>query len=400
MLKTSEGIPEYDNVDDMCSDEIRKEYKKIDDNWLSLHYKTLVGLFIFALMVEGVMGLILIHSDMLSTTVSRFFWKFFMVPSGLNLICIVLETAIIKSKHFSQEQKIYAISLGFVAFCFVLFTAHNTFAAIYYIFIIAIMLTMTYASYGVTSITALASVVALSCSELFIQWDTDKISIYESTLQLGNFLIALFVTIAFSIVCMVVIYYERQKNEASIRMEIERRQMQRSLQVDEMTGVFSRKALRTAMEEMEVDTTGDKYILAIVDLDNFKGINDTWGHHLGDQCLIEFAGILKENCGKAIPFRYGGDEFCLLFRNETMEEAVFICQKIKSKLNVLRFEAQPILTLTVSFGLAEYFDQMDGVQLFIHADYALYEAKKTRDNVCVFQKQAKLENWYYGINLS
>lgn len=375
---------EEENIDDMYIRAVQEEYTKIDESWLKLHYKTSVILVIFSLLVEIVMGIILVHSDLLTTTVYRYFLKFLIIPSSVNFICIAAETLIMKSKCLSQSHKIYFVSLIFVGIGFVIFTVHSTFTATYYIFAIAIMLTAIYADYRVTCITAGTSLGSIISSELFIKWDADKVSIFENTHRMGDFLISLFVLTAFSIACMAVIRFERRKNSAGIQKEIERRLLQQSVHTDEMTGIYNRKAFRDELKFAE-DTASDRnYILAIVDIDRFKSINDTWGHHVGDRCLIEFAKILKEFHGDMTPFRYGGDEFCLLFRDKTMEEAVSICEKIQVRLNHLFFEDYPKLMLTASFGLAAISDQVDTVRLFIHADRALYEAKKVRNAIHVF----------------
>ncbi|GLC82364.1 GGDEF domain-containing protein [Lacrimispora brassicae] len=373
-----------ENLDDMYIRAVQDEYAKIDESWLLLHYKTSVILVVFSLLVEIVMGMILVNSDMLSTTVHRYYIKFLIVPSAVNFICIAVETLIMKSKRFSQNHKVYSVSLIFVGMGFVLFTVHSTFTATYYIFAIAIMLTAIYADYRVTSITALASIASIIISELFMEWDADKVSIFKSTHRMGDFLISLFVLIAFSIACMVVIRFERRKNSAGIEKEIERQLLQQSVHMDEMTGIYNRKAFRDEMKYVE-DTASDRsYILAIVDIDRFKNINDTWGHHVGDRCLIEFAKILKEFRSDMTPFRYGGDEFCLLFCDKSMEEAESICGRIQFRVNHLLFEDYPKLMLTASFGLASISEQVDTVRLFIHADRALYEAKKVRNAIRVF----------------
>jgi diguanylate cyclase len=370
---------------DLQINEIEKEYIRIDNNWLRLHYIITIGMVVFAFIVECIMGVILMNSDMLTTTVQRFTWKFIIIPSSVNLIFIGINTAVMRSKRITQRYKIYTISLTFVAICFVLFTAHNAFTATYYIFTVSILLTAIYASYRITSVTAAASISALLISELFIQWDVDKISIYESTLRLGDFLISIFILLAFSIVCMVLIRYEQKKNMASIQMQIERQRLQLSLQVDELTGIRNRKALIQAMKDME---EGDdyNYILAIADIDNFKGINDTWGHPFGDRCLVEIARILVENSVRAVPYRFGGDEFCLLFHNVEMEEAVATCKQIQLKLSDTQMEEQSLLKLTVSFGLAKFTDKVDATELLVHSDHALYEAKVKRNTICVSRK--------------
>ncbi len=372
-----------ENLNDMYIRAVQEEYSKIDESWLKLHYKTSVVLVIFSLLVEIAMGVILVNSDMLSTTVYRYFMKFLIIPSGINFICIAIETLIMKSKRFSRKHKIYSVSLIFVGIGFVLFTVHNTFTATYYIFAIAIMLTAIYADYRVTWAAALMSIVSIMISELFLKWDTDKISIFENTHRLGDFLISLFVLIAFSIACMAVIRFERRKNSAAIQKEIERQLLQQSVDMDEMTGIYNRKAFRDRMKYVEDKAFDQSYILAIVDVDKFKNINDTWGHHVGDRCLIEFAKILKEFHEDMTAFRYGGDEFCLLFHDKSMEEAESICGEIKARVNRLIFADYPKLMLTASFGLAAISDQVDTVRLFIHADHALYEAKRVRNAIRV-----------------
>jgi len=383
-LERFEFAIDEEHLDDIYIRAVQDEYTKIDESWLQLHYKTSVVLVVFSLLIEIAMGIILVNSDMLTPTVYRFFIKFLIIPSGVNFICIAIETMIMRSKRFPQNHKIYAISLIFVGIGFVLFTVHSTFTATYYIFAIAIMLTAIYADYRITCITALASISSIIISELFLEWDIDKISIFENTHRMGDFLISLSVLIAFSIACMAVIRFERRKNSAGIQKEIERQLLQQSVHMDEMTGIYNRKAFRAEMKYVE-DTASDRnYILAIVDIDKFKNINDTWGHHVGDRCLIEFANILKEFLLDMTPFRYGGDEFCLLFCGKSMEDAEAICGEIKARVNLLFFEDYPKLMLTASFGLASISGQVDTVRLFIHADRALYEAKKVRNAICVF----------------
>ena len=382
----SNNINQYQDTDQQII-EIEKVYNKINNDWLKLHYLITIGLVMFSFVVECILGVIMMNSDMLSTTVQRFIIKFVIVPSGINLLLLAINSMVIHSKHLTQRKKIYTISLNFVFICFVLFTAHNAFTATYYVFAVAIILTTIYASYKLTSITAVTSILALVISELFVPWDVDKISVYESTLRLGDFLIAIFVLLAFSIVCMVLIRYEQRKNMASIQLQIERHRLEKSLQVDDLTGIMNRKSLFHALKNLE--ESGDfNYILAITDIDNFKRINDTLGHAFGDHCLIQFANILKENSVGAVPYRFGGDEFCLLFHNVDIEEAIAVCKLIQLKLNEIHIEEQETLKLTASFGLAKFTDKIDSTELFVHSDHALYEAKVKRNNICVYQKKA------------
>lgn len=375
---------EPEKLNDLHIHEILKEYSRIDQHWLGLHYNIMVGLVIFAWLVECAMGYMLMNSDMLNTTVQRFLIKFNVMPSATNLLILGICSVIMGSRTISQTKKMYAVSLSMTAICFVLFTVHNAFTTTYYLFALSIMLTTIYASYHVTIVTALTSLMALIGSEIYIQWDIDKPSIFDSTLRMGDFLISIFMLIAFSIICMMAIMYERMKNEASIGLELERRQLEKSLELDELTGLFNRKALDRYMTELAGLGSEDETILAMVDLDHFKGINDNWGHHLGDYCLVEFAKVLKKQAKDAVCFRYGGDEFCILFKDLSMAEALNTCKSIQSALTQIKVE-QSNIEFSASFGLAQRHKGMDVSVLFMQADRALYEAKEIRADIKIFQ---------------
>jgi diguanylate cyclase (GGDEF)-like protein len=93
---------------------------------------------------------------------------------------------------------------------------------------------------------------------------------------------------------------------------------------DELTQIGNRRALHAA-----VKTAGNQYTLAIVDADHFKKINDRFGHDLGDQALKVIAScISKTGCG-AKAFRYGGEEFCLLFKGKTRDQVADCLEQLR-----------------------------------------------------------------------
>ncbi|MBE5979686.1 MAG: GGDEF domain-containing protein [Paenibacillaceae bacterium] len=376
--------------DDIRNIEIKKQYQTIDSDWLNLHYKTTVSIVIFTLIVECLISVVFARSGLIHTSIERYVLKYIMIPSGLNVICILAETLIMKSEVFSQKQKIYSVSLMLVLISFVLFTVHSGFTATYYIFPGAIMMTIIYADQRLTGITAMFSIVSASFSEIFIKWDSDKVGIFDSSLSMGNFLVSMVILFIFSAASMVVIRFEQKKNDASIRTDLERHRLKQSIQVDELTGIFNRKALDEAMSVMEIENPCEDHILAVVDIDNFKSINDRFGHFMGDRCLIEFARVLMEHSSAYTPYRFGGDEFCLLFHNISMEEAVLVCEEIRQLTEEIRIEEEKEISFTASFGLSAYSSPLNASRLFVLSDYALYDAKKLRNSVRVYEKGMKI----------
>jgi diguanylate cyclase len=366
--------------------EVEKEYAQIHNNWLKLHFKITIGVVVFALFVECMMSLLFMDSDVITISLRRYLIKYIAIPSGLNLLLIGLETIALRTAHLSQEQKIYLVSFTFVFICFIVFCAHSALTSTYYIFTGAVMLTIIYANYHLTCLTALLSVISIVLSELVIKWDADKPDVLANMMLFGDFLVSIIVLLAFSAACMVVIRFERKKIRASLKKDIERYELKQSLQKDELTGVYNRKALQEALANMENQETDRTWVLVTADLDHFKGINDNWGHSIGDRCLKEFARILKENEMKYTSFRYGGDEFCLLFADAVIEEAVYICDRIRSQVEKVCVEGVQSINLTASFGIAAYSPDIDGARLFIHSDHALYEAKKCRNAIFVYDE--------------
>lgn len=368
------------------SNEIQNEYNQINNRWLKLHYDTSIGIVIFAFLMECIMGYILHSIDEIFVPMSTYFIKYLVIPTACNIFCIIVDTIAIRSKCLSTNAKVYIISLMFVVICFILFTIHIIFSALYFVFAGAILLTTIYGNYKLTTITAIFSVMAVTFSEIHLKWDSSKLSIFESSTKLSNFVISLFMLFAFAAICMVVIRFEREKNAASIIKEMERYQLQERVQIDELTGIYNRIAFRNAIRDMEEDNSGSSYIFVMIDLDNFKTLNDNMGHIKGDQYLSEFGRILESNCKDATPFRYGGDEFCMLFHNSTIENAVDICERIQKDFRKVTTEYESDLPLTASFGIASFTKDMTPNKLVMNTDKALYEAKKEKNTIHIFDE--------------
>lgn len=364
--------------------EIRQEYKKIDNNWLLVHYRVSLGLVLFALIIEFGIGFFLISSDLLAIAVDRYILKYIAAPACVNIALIITATMTLRAQRLTQSTKIYIVSLVFLGICFVLVTVHSIFPATYYLFAIAVAMTTIYANYRLTCVMGFSGIAAILISELLIRWDPEKVSLLSNTELSINFGISLFILTASSLVSVVQIRYEIDKNETGIQKELERQLLQWRLRTDELTGVFSRKALHDLLRALDDNPSEHHCILAIVDLDKFKGINDCLGHHTGDSYLVAFANILKENSAKADVYRYGGDEFCLLFHNTHMDTAVETCGQLRQRLGSLTFEEYPQLKLTASFGLAAYTGNIAAARLFINADEAMYKAKRQENGICVF----------------
>jgi diguanylate cyclase (GGDEF)-like protein len=154
---------------------------------------------------------------------------------------------------------------------------------------------------------------------------------------------------------------------------------------DALTGLANRRCFHADLDALTVARAGTPFVVAILDLDRFKPINDTYGHHIGDRLLAEIGTRLRHTVGpKARVYRLGGDEFGIIDSNvdgfAAMSERLM--QQIQAPLHV----GEILLHVGGSLGVARCPDAGTAADdLFDRADYALYHAKHVRGGgVCVF----------------
>lgn len=155
---------------------------------------------------------------------------------------------------------------------------------------------------------------------------------------------------------------------------------------DELTGLPNRNQFNSALHNAEQQylTDSTSYAILIIDIDNFKGFNDQYGHRLGDDILQHFSKIMTDllQSGSSMS-RHGGDEFCILMTNSLHQEAQSFAQCIKEKLAASPFILNgKSLSITVSTGIVVRNDITDNSidTLLIEADKALYRVKRSGRN--------------------
>ncbi len=161
-----------------------------------------------------------------------------------------------------------------------------------------------------------------------------------------------------------------------------------AVSTDDLTGLMSRKAFQEAFtSQMEAShESGASFSLALIDIDEFLKVNETYGHLGGDHVLEEVARALKTTAGeRAVISRYGGDEFAILFPGLEREQAFLTmerCRQAVEKLQVRDGNGKETITgLTISTGVASYpVDGRAGSELFRKADQALYRGKAAGRN--------------------
>jgi diguanylate cyclase (GGDEF)-like protein len=152
---------------------------------------------------------------------------------------------------------------------------------------------------------------------------------------------------------------------------------------DPLTGLHNRRHAEHELPRMTA--TADRYrqplSMALVDLDHFKLVNDRFSYAVGDEVLLRFTAILRENArGSDVVVRYGGEEFLLVMPQTTLEQALVLCERLRSAVESYAWsEVQPTLRLTTSIGVADN-HQRDLRGVTAAMDAALHSAKRDGRN--------------------
>lgn len=152
-------------------------------------------------------------------------------------------------------------------------------------------------------------------------------------------------------------------------------QLNEKIYMDSLTGVYNRRYFDEYYDHVYADVS-----LAIMDIDNFKGFNDTYGHRVGDQVLRQVAHTIQNNVRPTdAVIRYGGDEFLLIFMNIPSEVFRRKLEDIRSAVERAELENLPQVRMTLSIGGCSGYHEVGA--LLEQADRFLYEAKKVRNTI-------------------
>lgn len=205
--------------------------------------------------------------------------------------------------------------------------------------------------------------------------------------------------ILFSTGAMFVFHYSvmtKKRNVELNRLMDELTESNRQLEItattDSLTGLYNRRAFLSSLnDEIErYQRSGNMFTVAIMDLDHFKKINDTYGHQVGDDVIVGFSTLMK-NLSRQIDVaaRWGGEEFVMLLPNTDSTAAMTFFERLRKEIENMTFPSAPECKVTVSIGLIDSTAEVIIADEHIsNADIALYEAKNSgRNRICTFIHQ-------------
>jgi len=174
---------------------------------------------------------------------------------------------------------------------------------------------------------------------------------------------------------------EEQRSEIE-KLREELRRVKEEANIDPLTGLRNRRSFERALSEFFRDFKkfGYPFSVIMLDLDNFKQVNDTYGHLAGDKVLKEVGNILRNYLrAKDVPARTGGEEFTIILPGITREEALMVAERLRKVIANYTVEHEDKkINPTASFGVAEVNEEVETPEdLLKLVDENLYKAKNT-----------------------
>lgn len=166
------------------------------------------------------------------------------------------------------------------------------------------------------------------------------------------------------------------------------------ISIDKLTRIYNRHFydMQLPIEVERATRSGSKLAMLLVDLDDFKNVNDELGHKKGDEALVIVADLIRKHLRKIdLPFRYGGEEFVILLPGTAQKEAIHTAERLRNIIQEypdFRNHRGESMHITVSIGIAVFPDHATtDDDLFVCADKAMYKAKKSGKNKVEVYKQ-------------
>jgi diguanylate cyclase (GGDEF)-like protein len=197
---------------------------------------------------------------------------------------------------------------------------------------------------------------------------------YQTIFYIINIIVGSFVLIYISIIFTIMNSY----NECKLRMQT--KQLKDMATTDPLTKLNNRRAMNLKLAEVSISS--EKYVIGIGDIDNFKHVNDTYGHDMGDEVLKDVAKTIEETLpDNGTAGRWGGEEFIFVIPDRDITEGKVIADKILKNISDMVFEHEgKTFSVTMTIGICEGVKDTSIDNMITRADARLYKGKNSGKN--------------------
>lgn len=365
--------------------ELERSFSLYRESFYSRWQKNILNLSIIVAFVVFGIEIFTFHS--LLSVAEKEFRKFtyicarIVIPSGINFGIILVTSFILKSRKVKTERKNFMVSFCFFMICSVLSVFHNYFQILLLSTCISLLLCSIFGDTRILKIQVHLIIPIFFIASITFWCDKlTGIPIYKILT-----IICAIAFISFTYVFARAVVISQKDQLKYIRKIYERQnELVEELRIDPLTKLCNRMAFNETISRiinLKKDSDISPFIV-MMDIDFFKKVNDRYGHICGDEVLVSLANIMRSNVSTRKAFRFGGEEFILLFEDDNQERIVKIVEKIRQEFSEKVYDFAPDESFTISAGISAWKEGFDDKKWIEWADKALYFAKENgRDQI-------------------
>lgn len=362
---------------------VDKNFKSSFESWQKNLLNMSIYISIITIIVEIIVLFFYIFTNTLDDSINDYIFKFILRPGIINVFFIILGKILSKHKNITDEDKIAIPILLFIIIFSNIIITHYVFPILYIILIVPIYLSTIYANNLIELKTFIFSIIGMIVSFILIEFDIYSIKPEKYYYNVGISFLILIVShfIAKAIIKNETLKEDILKNNYKINSLL-----LEDLYKDGFTKLYNHTALFNLLDYyINNNYDKDRFHIAVIDVDNFKKINDTYGHEAGNVVLIEISNRLikmMNTNSNIFVARYGGDEICVVFYDFDKNDVINLLENFRVNILDNKFKELNNNNITVSIGIASYHNE-NSSDFFGKADKMLYEAKKQGRNKVV-----------------
>jgi len=312
-----------------------------------------------------------------SSTDEKFRLIYIYLPTILNVLALFVALVFLRSKSISQKGKNNTICILLLVICMVIQNLHGMYAAVLCLPCLAIFVSTIFAS---DKTTYIMTIVAMAST--FSSYLVNKAILGFENILLSNYIIACaIIVVTYFCSHLLIRYIFTQMVSVSEGVKNERALLNK-MRLDPLTGLYNRGGMDSILDELIKNYTPEHPLyLLMIDIDNFKRVNDTYGHQNGDVVLRTLAQhILDMGRKDIIPCRYGGEEIVVIYKNMSFDDALGRSNNLLDRIRLTKFDFAGENKITFSGGFCQYSPQITKDEWIKIADLRLYYAKHSGKN--------------------
>lgn len=376
-------------------DRFERIYSEDQQKWCRAIFAANLIFAVVILAMELIMWLVFEVQGLREQPLGEYLFLYIVLPTALNVTILSIGYVMMLLSRGRQEVMNHIPLVQMTMICFVLSTIHHIFFVTFATFCFPVFISVIFHD---RRLTGRITVLSWLCMAVMMYLGP-KITQAENRYLFSSCLIAAAIVLSANILCDVLMQYEYQKDRKMEMLNRSRMEIMDQLKYDQKTGLHGHTSFQTGLKKLVDEAELCKRpAVAVIDIDDFKKVNDAYGHVKGDMVILELARIMREACGeKYTAARFGGEEFAILFQNGTMDDYIRTVEKIRQEMEKLSFDfrKEPV---TVSAGIAIWKRGWGTTEFFDRADEALYISKrqgKNRTTICDGDsvKSASLYQW-------